>query len=252
MIKIEHLVKRYGKNLVLKDISLEIADNEIVAIIGSSGAGKSTMLRCLNYLEQAESGKVSFDDFTFDFSHPSKKSIFELRKQSTMVFQNFNLFKNKTVIENVMEGLTINKIMDKASAKERALELLCQVGMEGKAESYPSELSGGQQQRVGIARALALNPKVILFDEPTSALDPELVGEVLSVIKNIAREGKCRTMIIVTHEMDFAAQVADRVIFLDKGSIAEQGPAKEVLTHPKEERTKKFLSRYLAQNDYSI
>lgn len=250
MIKIEHIVKRYGKNLVLKDISLEIKDGETVALIGSSGAGKSTLLRCLNYLETAESGKVTFDDFTFDFSHGIKKEIFSLRQKSTMVFQNFNLFKNKTVIQNVMEGLLINKICDKNTARQRALELLKQVGMEGKADSYPEKLSGGQKQRVGIARALALNPKVILLDEPTSALDPELVGEVLSVIKKIAKEG--RTMIIVTHEMDFAANVADRVIFLDKGEIAEQGAAKEVLSHPKEERTKKFLARYLSQNDYSI
>lgn len=250
MIKIEHIVKRYGKNLVLKDISLEIKDGETVALIGSSGAGKSTLLRCLNYLENAESGKVTFDDFTFDFSHASKKEIFSLRQKSTMVFQNFNLFKNKTVIQNVMEGLLINKICDKTGAQKKALKLLAQVGMEHKADSYPENLSGGQKQRVGIARALALNPKVILLDEPTSALDPELVGEVLSVIKKIAKEG--RTMIIVTHEMDFAANVADRVIFLDKGEIAEQGAAKEVLSHPKEERTKKFLARYLAQNDYSI
>lgn len=250
MIKIEHIVKRYGKNLVLKDISLEIKDGETVALIGSSGAGKSTLLRCLNYLENAESGKVTFDDFTFDFSHAGKKEIFSLRQKSTMVFQNFNLFKNKTVIQNVMEGLLINKICDKTGAQKKALELLAQVGMEHKADSYPENLSGGQKQRVGIARALALNPKVILLDEPTSALDPELVGEVLSVIKSIAKTG--RTMIIVTHEMDFAANVADRVIFLDKGEIAEQGDAKEVLSHPKEERTKKFLARYLAQNDYSI
>lgn len=250
MIKIEHIVKRYGKNLVLKDISLEIKDGETVALIGSSGAGKSTLLRCLNYLENAESGKVTFDDFTFDFSHAGKKEIFSLRQKSTMVFQNFNLFKNKTVIQNVTEGLLINKICDKTGAQKKALELLEQVGMEHKADSYPENLSGGQKQRVGIARALALNPKVILLDEPTSALDPELVGEVLSVIKKIAKEG--RTMIIVTHEMDFAANVADRVIFLDKGEIAEQGAAKEVLSHPKEVRTRKFLARYLAQNDYSI
>ncbi len=250
MIKIEHIVKKYGKNLVLKDISLEIKEGETVAIIGSSGAGKSTLLRCLNYLEKAESGILEFDDFKFDFSSHSKKDVFNLRKKSTMVFQNFNLFKNKTVVQNVMEGLLVNKLLDVPSAHKKAMEFLSQVGMEHKADSYPSELSGGQQQRVGIARALALNPKVILFDEPTSALDPELVGEVLSVIKNIASQG--RTMIIVTHEMDFAANVADRVIFLDKGEIAEQGNAKELLSHPKEERTKKFLARYLSQNEYSI
>ena len=250
MIKIEHLVKRYGKNLVLKDISLDINENETIAIIGSSGAGKSTFLRCLNYLETAESGTITFDDFSFDFSHAGKKEIAKLRQQSTMVFQNFNLFKNKTVLQNVTEGLVVNKILDEPHAKERAMELLKQVGMEHKTDSYPSQLSGGQQQRVAIARALALNPKVILFDEPTSALDPELVGEVLAVIKGLASEG--RTMIIVTHEMDFAANVADKVIFLDKGEIAEQGPAKEIFTHPKEERTKKFLARYLSLYDYSI
>lgn len=250
MIKIEHIVKRYGRNLVLKDISLEIRDGETLALIGSSGAGKSTLLRCLNYLETAESGKVSFDDFTFDFSRAGKNEIVSLREKSTMVFQNFNLFKNMTVIQNVMEGLLINKMCDKNGARQKALELLRQVGMEGKADAYPENLSGGQKHRVGIARALALNPKVILLDEPTSALDPELVGEVLSVIRSIAKKGM--TMIIVTHEMDFAANVADRVVFLDKGEIAEQGDAKEVLSQPKEERTKKFLARYLAQNDYSI
>ena len=250
MIKIEHLAKKYGNNQVLKDISLEVKDGEIVALIGSSGAGKSTLIRCLNYLEHAESGKITFDELTIDLSHVNKKEIFELRQKSTMVFQNFNLFKNKTVLQNVMEGLIVNKILPPAEAEKKALELLREVGMEEKASSYPSQLSGGQQQRVGIARALALNPKVILFDEPTSALDPELVGEVLSVIKKISHED--RTMIIVTHEMDFAADVADRVIFLDKGEIAEQGPAKELLSHPKEERTRKFLARYLGSNDYVI
>lgn len=250
MIKIEHLAKRFGNNQVLKDISLEVKDGEIVALIGSSGAGKSTLIRCLNYLEKAESGKITFDDLNIDLAHITKKEIFALRKKSTMVFQNFNLFKNKTVLENVMEGLVVNKIMESQAAKKKALELLRDVGMEEKAESYPSQLSGGQQQRVGIARALVLDPKVILFDEPTSALDPELVGEVLSVIKKISHED--RTMIIVTHEMNFAADVADRVIFLDKGEIAEQGPAKELLTNPKEERTKKFLSRYLGSEDYVI
>lgn len=250
MIKIEHLSKSYGKNQVLKDISLKVKDGEIVALIGSSGAGKSTFIRCLNYLEHAEKGVLTFDNLKIDLEHINKKQIYKLRKESTMVFQNFNLFKNKTVIENVMEGLLVNRILNSANAKEKALELLKEVGMQEKADSYPSELSGGQQQRVGIARALALDPKIILFDEPTSALDPELVGEVLSVIKRISHEK--RTMIIVTHEMDFAADVADRVIFLDKGEIAEQGPAKEVLNHPKENRTKKFLARYLGNNDYVI
>ena len=239
MIKIEHIVKRYGKNLVLKDISLEIKDGETVALIGSSGAGKSTLLRCLNYLENAESGKVTFDDFTFDFSHAGKKEIFSLRQKSTMVFQNFNLFKNKTVIQNVMEGLLINKSCDKTSAHKKALELLAQVGMEHKADSYPENLSGGQKQRVGIARALALNPKVILLDEPTSALDPELVGEVLSVIKKIAKEG--RTMIIVTHEMEFAQNVSDKVIFMDDGVIAVEGTPREVFELSDNERIQKFL-----------
>lgn len=250
MIKIEHLAKKFGKTQVLKDISLEVNDGEIVALIGSSGAGKSTLIRCLNYLEQAESGTITFDELKIDLSHVSKKEIIALRQKSAMVFQSFNLFKNKTVLENVMEGLVVNKILAPADARKKALELLSQVGMSEKIDSYPSQLSGGQQQRVGIARALALDPKVILFDEPTSALDPELVGEVLSVIKKISHED--RTMIIVTHEMDFACDVADRVIFLDKGEIAEQGAAKELLRHPKEERTKKFLSRYLGSEDYSI
>ncbi len=250
MIKIEHLSKRYGENQVLKNISLEVKDGEILALIGSSGAGKSTLIRCLNYLEKAESGKITFDELQIDLAKASKKDVSALRKKSTMVFQNFNLFKNKTVLENVMEGLVVNKILSPQDARKKSLELLAQVGMEQKAGSYPSQLSGGQQQRVGIARALALDPKVILFDEPTSALDPELVGEVLSVIKKISHEG--RTMIIVTHEMDFASEVADRVIFLDRGEFAEQGNAKEILNCPKEERTKQFLARYLGTADYVI
>lgn len=232
MIHVQGLGKYYG--------DLEVAQGEVVAIIGPSGSGKSTFLRCLNYLEVPSKGKITMDDVTIDVAKYSNEDIKKLRSKSAMVFQNFNLFNNKTVLENVMEGLTVVKKFDRARSKAIAEEILDKVNILQKKDVYPKNLSGGQKQRVSIARAVALNPQVILFDEPTSALDPEMVGEVLSVIQNLASEHI--TMIIVTHELSFARDIADRVVFMDKGIIVEQGSPQEVLLNPKEERTKAFLT----------
>ena len=246
LVKVEHLYKEFDENTkVLEDINLTINKNEVIAILGPSGTGKSTLLRCLNYLTVPTKGKITIGDVTVDAQNHTKKDVIELRKHSSMVFQGYNLFKNKTALENVMEALTVVQKKSRAEAEKIALELLDKVGMSERKDFYPSKLSGGQQQRVGIARALAVNPNVVLFDEPTSALDPELVGEVLNVMKDLAKEGM--TMIVVTHEMAFARDVADRVIFMADGYVVEEGPAKEVMENPKEERTKAFLSRFLNQ-----
>ena len=211
--------------------------------MGPSGTGKSTLLRCLNYLTVPTKGKITIGDIAVDAENHSKKDVIELRKHSSMVFQGYNLFKNKTALENVMEALTVVQKKSKADAEKIALELLDKVGMSERKDFYPSKLSGGQQQRVGIARALAVNPNVVLFDEPTSALDPELVGEVLNTIKSLAEEGT--TMILVTHEIGFAREVADRVIFMDGGYIVEEGTPQEVILNPKEARTISFLNKVL-------
>lgn len=240
MIKIENLHKSFKGTEVLKGIDLEINQSEVVAILGPSGTGKSTLLRCLNYLVEPTQGKIIIGDVKVDVNNASKKDITELRKHTSMVFQNYNLFKNKTALENVMEALVVVHKKSKEEAKEIALKLLEKVGMLERKDFYPSKLSGGQQQRVGIARAMAVNPNVILFDEPTSALDPELVGEVLSVIKSLAKEGI--TMLIVTHEIGFAREVADRIIFMDEGVIAEEGTPEEIFNNPKNERTARFLN----------
>lgn len=249
MIEIKNLKKSFNKNEVLRGINLSINDNEIVSIIGSSGGGKSTLLRCLNFLEHADSGTIKIGNVNVDCASTNKKSINELRLKSAMVFQNFNLFKNKTALENIMEPLRVNKKISKDEAKTIALEYLKKVGLENKWNEYPSKLSGGQQQRIGIARALVLDPEVILFDEPTSALDPELVSDVLKLIKEVAAEK--RTMIIVTHEMAFAREVSDRVVYMDKGEVVEQGNPEQIFSIPKEERTRQFLARYL-QPEYVI
>lgn len=247
MITIKNLHKSYGDVDVLKGIDLEIQEGEIVAIIGPSGSGKSTFLRCINFLEQAQQGEIKIEDATIDFSRFTKRDVTNLRKKTGMVFQNFSLFKNKTALQNISEPLRLTRGLKKSEAEEVAYRLIKEVGLNGKEHNYPVALSGGQQQRVGIARALALNPYVILFDEPTSSLDPELVEEVLNVMKGLS--SKNRTMIVVTHEMTFAREVADRVIFMADGVIIEQGTPQEVFEYTKQDRTKKFLKSYLA-NQY--
>ncbi|XRG78945.1 amino acid ABC transporter ATP-binding protein [Rossellomorea sp. GAMAL-10_SWC] len=250
MITLTNVTKSFGKNHVLKGIDLTVNKGEVVAILGPSGSGKTTLLRCINYLEKPNKGKITIDDFKVDFSQASKTEILSLRQKTAMVFQQFNLFKNKTVVENVMEGLIVAKKWSKEAAYKKSAELLEKVGLGNKLDSYPLQLSGGQQQRVGIARALALNPEVILFDEPTSALDPELVGEVLAIIRKIAKEGI--TMIIVTHEMAFAREVANHVVFMDGGIIVEEGNPKAIFQSPKEERTIQFLKRFSEEDMYYI
>ncbi len=239
MIKINNLKKKFGDLEVLKGIDEEIRDNEVVCVIGPSGSGKSTFLRCLNLLDPPTEGSVAVNG-----KEVSLKEINATRQHMGMVFQNFNLFPHMTVLENVAIGPMRVKNMKEAEAKKLSLELLNRVGVADKAESYPGALSGGQKQRVAIARALAMNPDVMLFDEPTSALDPEMVGEVLDVMKGLAHGGM--TMVIVTHEMGFAREVADRVLFMDGGSIVEQGTPEQIFNHPQHERTKSFLSKVIA------
>lgn len=239
MLKLTNVHKSFGKVEVLKGISLNVEKGCVTAIIGPSGAGKTTLLRCMNFLERADSGEMDFDDEHLDLKKVPKKTVLALRRKTAFVFQNYNLFSNKTALENVMEGLVIARKIPKAQAKDIAMKALEKVGLKDRADFYPASLSGGQQQRVGIARAIAVNPEVILFDEPTSALDPELTGEVLSVIRKLADEGT--TMVIVTHEMAFAREIADHVVFMEGGFIVEEGTSNQIFTSPKEERTKKFL-----------
>ncbi|MED4228850.1 amino acid ABC transporter ATP-binding protein [Neobacillus cucumis] len=241
MIRIQGLYKQFGQLEVLKGINLEVEKGKVVVMIGPSGSGKTTMLRCLNVLEIPTKGIISISGQSLDFSKEvPKKNIASFRRLTGMVFQNYNLFPHKTALENVMEGPVIVKGENKESAKKKAQTLLEKVGLADKQDYYPAQLSGGQQQRVGIARALAMEPEVMLFDEPTSALDPELVGEVLKVMKDLAAEGM--TMIVVTHEMRFAREAADEVIFMDQGVIVERNKPDDIFTNPKEERTKKFLN----------
>lgn len=239
MIKITNLVKNFGDLKVLKGIDFEIKKGEVLAIIGPSGSGKSTLIRCLNFLEKPQQGIIEIDNARVDASYPTNKDIKQLRSKTAMVFQNYNLYKNKTALENVTESLIVVQKKSKQEAVDIGMKLLREVGLEAKRDNYPITMSGGQQQRVSIARALAQNPHVILFDEPTSSLDPELVQEVLNVIKKLAEQNT--TMIIVTHEMDFAREVADHIIFMADGHIVEQGPAKEFFINAQHERTKKFI-----------
>lgn len=239
MISVTNLKKRFGENIVLNGVDLHVDRGDVLAIIGPSGSGKSTLLRCLNLLETPDEGIVHIGDTKVDVTKMSRKEIHQLRQETAMVFQNYNLFKNKTALQNVTESLIVAKKVDKQEAEKIGKELLIKVGLEDKFHQYPATLSGGQQQRVGIARALAVNPHAILFDEPTSALDPEWVSEVLQVIKNIAHQKT--TMIIVTHEMKFAEEVANRVIFMADGNIVEENVPKELFHHPKNQRTKQFL-----------
>ncbi|KLU40042.1 MAG: hypothetical protein AA931_06750 [Peptococcaceae bacterium 1109] len=239
MIEVRSLYKNYGSLEVLRGVSLTVSRGEVVVIIGPSGSGKSTFLRCLNYLETPTSGEIFLDGVQVD----PKRNLRQVRQEMGMVFQNFNLFPHMKVLDNLT--LAPKKVLglEAKAAEERARKLLGKVGLADKAESYPDALSGGQRQRVAIARALAMEPQVMLFDEPTSALDPEMIGEVLDVMKQLAQEG--RTMLVVTHEMGFAREVGDRVVFMDEGLIVEQGPPQEVFSHPQEARTKEFLSKIL-------
>ena len=245
MIVVKGLTKQFNGHTVLKGIDLEIAAGEVMAIIGPSGSGKTTFLRCLNLLETPTSGQIRVGDIEIDGARVAQQQglIRELRQQVGFVFQNFNLFPHRTALANVIEGPVVVKKMPMAEAVELGRSLLAKVGLAGKEDAYPRRLSGGQQQRVAIARALAMQPQVILFDEPTSALDPELVGEVLATIRGLAQEK--RTMVIVTHEMQFARDVANRVVFFDQGVIVEQGPARELFANPQQPRTRQFLDKFL-------
>jgi cystine transport system ATP-binding protein len=246
MIVVEKLTKQFKGQVVLNGIDLEVKEGEVVAIIGPSGSGKTTFLRCLNFLEEPTSGRIKVGDIEIDTSRPLNQQqslVRNLRQHVGFVFQNFNLFPHRTALENIIEGPIVVKKMPRDQAVALGKKLLNKVGLAGKEDAYPRRLSGGQQQRVAIARALAMEPEVILFDEPTSALDPELVGEVLATIRGLAEEN--RTMVIVTHEMGFARDVANRVVFFDKGVIVEQGEAKALFANPKEERTQQFLSKFL-------
>ncbi|MCH3914209.1 MAG: amino acid ABC transporter ATP-binding protein [Acidaminococcaceae bacterium] len=241
MLNFKNIKKSFGDNEVLKNVSLTVPTGKVVVILGPSGSGKTTLLRCANFLEVPNSGTVNLDDISIDSTNYKKDEIYDLRKNVTMVFQNYNLFKNKTALENVMEGMITVQRKNKAEANRVSKNLLSQVGLADRELFYPSQLSGGQQQRVGIARALALKPKAILFDEPTAALDPELVGGVLEVMKAVAKTGI--TMVVVTHEMQFAREVADKVVFMDQGVVVEEGTPEEVFDHPQSLRTEQFLSR---------
>ena len=243
MIKVTDLHKSFGELAVLKGIDFQADTGEVIVIIGPSGMGKSTFLRCINYIERPEKGIIEIDNVKVDAEKCTEKEIKQLRLKTSMVFQNYNIFKNKTVIENVMLPMTSVQKIEKEIAKEKALQYLDQVGLLDKVNEYQSRLSGGQQQRVGIARAMAVNPKLILLDEPTSSLDPELVLGILDILRNLANEHK-RTMIIVTHEMSFAKEIADRIIFMDDGRIIEEGTPEKIFSNPQNERTKRFLERF--------
>jgi L-cystine transport system ATP-binding protein len=250
LIQLKGVRKSFGKNEVLKGVDLSVKKGEVVVVLGPSGSGKTTLLRCINFLEAADDGELTIGDTKISFKHATSKEILNIRRQTAMVFQNYNLFSNMTALENVMEGLVTARNVPVAQAKEIAQRALDKVGLKDKYDSFPLQLSGGQQQRVGIARAVALNPEVILFDEPTSALDPELVGEVLAVMQKVAQDGI--TMVVVTHEMSFANDIANHIVFMDEGVIVEEGSPKEIFSNPKEERTKQFLERILPRWSFSI
>jgi len=246
-IEIRGLSKSFGRNKVLSNVSLTIKEGEVVAVIGPSGTGKSTLLRCINLLEKPESGSVVINGVEINLTTKSSKEKLELRKKTEMVFQQFNLFKNRTALENVTEGLTVVKKMKKREAERVALQYLDKVGMGDRLNHYPRHLSGGQQQRVAIARALAMRPTLLLMDEPTSSLDPELVSEVLSTIKKIAEEGN--TILLVTHEMNFVKNVASRVVFLENGNVVADGTPREIFYKPENERLKEFLGKMHLTDD---
>ncbi len=239
MLEIKNLKKSFGEHRVLNNIDFKVEKGDVVAVLGPSGSGKTTLLRCMNFLEQSDAGQLTFDGEKFDLGHISKKEVSQIRKKTAFVFQNYNLFRNKTALENVTEGLIIARKYPKDKAVEIAMKALDKVGLSDRYNHYPHQLSGGQQQRVGIARALATDPEIIYFDEPTSALDPELIGEVLTVMRRLALEGM--TMIVVTHELNFARNAASKVMFMDNGTIVEASETKAFFNRPKEERVKAFL-----------
>ena len=241
MIEVRNLRKSFDSLEVLKDINLEIDKGDVISILGSSGSGKTTCLRCMNFLDKSDAGTLVFDGKEYDLAHMSRKDIAAIRRKTAFVFQNYNLFLNKTVLENVTEALTVVRKMDKLSARKRAVEVLEKVGMADKLDYYPSKLSGGQQQRVSIARALAYEPEVIYFDEPTSALDPELIGEVLSVMRDLAKSGI--TMVVVTHEMNFAKNVSTKVVFMENGEIVKCAAPDQFFEHQDDERIKQFIRK---------
>ena len=241
MIRVEGLVKRFGDRTVLDGVNLDIAPGERIVVIGSSGTGKSTLLRCLNFLDRPDAGRVTVGDLTIDAAHATRRDILSLRRRTAFVFQNYALFANKTARGNITEALTTVRGLSRAEAEARADAILGEIGLGDRGDSYPAALSGGQQQRVGIGRAMALGAELMLVDEPTSALDPEWVGEVLALLRRVAEEHQ--TMLIVTHEMQFAREIADRVLFMDAGRVVEQGPPAALFEHPKDQRLRTFLSR---------
>ncbi|MBR0216442.1 MAG: amino acid ABC transporter ATP-binding protein [Clostridia bacterium] len=248
MLEIKNVHKSFDAHTeILKGIDLKINTGDVIAILGPSGSGKTTLLRCINYLERADSGTMIFDGEEYDMHAISKSSITRIRKKTAFVFQNYNLFLNKTVLQNVTLGLTSGRKMSRSDAKDAAMDALKRVGMADRIDAFPHQLSGGQQQRVAIARGLAANPEIIYFDEPTSALDPELIGEVLNVMRHLAEEGM--TMLVVTHEMGFARNVSNYVLFMDDGKVIEQAPSKEFFSNPREERTRSFISSILKKGE---
>ena len=248
MLEVKNIHKKFGTNEVLKGVDFKVEKGSVIAVLGNSGSGKTTLLRCISFLEQADKGEITFDDFHKDITAVTRKEIRQLRMKMGFVFQGYNLFRNKTALDNVLEGLTIARKISPEEAKKKAMEMLEKVGMADRANFYPDQLSGGQQQRVAIARAIAYNPEVVLFDEPTSALDPRLTGEVLDVMRKLAEEGT--TMVVVTHEMDFARKVANWVVYMEDGVIVEEGPSKEFFSQPKSEKTMAFL--HMTSSDYVI
>ena len=247
MLEVREIQKTFGDRPVLRGVSLSVRKGDVVAIVGPSGSGKTTLLRCLNFLETADGGEMTFDGETFQFGRVAKRDIARIRMKTAFVFQSYNLFRNKTALQNVTEGLIVARKIPRAQAEATGMRLLEKVGMADRRDAYPSQLSGGQQQRVANARALATDPEIIYFDEPTSALDPELTGEVLAVMRQLADEGM--TMLVVTHEMGFARNVSNRVVFMEDGVVVESAPAKEFFEHPREARTQAFLRTFGARAD---
>ena len=241
LLRVDNIRKAFGGQPVLRDVSLEVDKGDVIAILGPSGSGKTTLLRCLNFLERADGGTLTFDGETFDLHQTAKRDIARLRRKTAFVFQSYNLFRNKTALQNVTEGLIIARKMPREQADAVGMKMLEKVGLADRADYYPRQLSGGQQQRVAIARALASDPEIIYFDEPTSALDPELTGEVLSVMRQLAEEGM--TMLVVTHEMGFARNVSSKTVFMENGVVVEQAPSRQFFADPKEERTREFLRK---------